>query len=466
MSWLYTLTSALVLLAAASVHNATAQTLESAVMPGPVVAGHAKLENSCDKCHVRFDRGAQNGLCLACHKPVAADVRAGTGYHGRRRAQECRACHGEHRGRNADIVRLVAADFDHAATDFPLRGKHRNRPCADCHRAKTKYAQAASACVDCHRQDDRDKGHDGGLGGKCADCHDENAWKPTRFDHAKTKFALRLAHAQAKLKCSGCHRANRYVDTPRDCVSCHRQDDDDKGHRGRFGPRCERCHGEGDWKAPAFRHDRDTHFPLLDRHRSVKCEHCHRSPLYRDKTPTRCYACHRPDDEAKGHRAALGEKCEQCHDARSWKESRFAHDRDTKFPLRAKHLAANCRTCHKPGRPGEKLPLACVGCHRGEDNDKGHKGRFGPKCEACHNERSFKPADFDHGRDAKFVLTGRHLPLACDACHRDPLYAGKSESRCHVCHKKDDVHFGSFDLQCGKCHLADNWRKIVRGQLP
>ena len=37
----------------------------------------------CANCHVKFDRAAQDGLCLDCHKEVGADVRAKQGYHGR-----------------------------------------------------------------------------------------------------------------------------------------------------------------------------------------------------------------------------------------------------------------------------------------------------------------------------------------------------------------------------------------------
>ena len=64
-------------------------------MPGKVIAGHARYEEDCKSCHVRFDKGAQTGLCLDCHKEVASDVRARQGFHGRQKEQECRACHGE-----------------------------------------------------------------------------------------------------------------------------------------------------------------------------------------------------------------------------------------------------------------------------------------------------------------------------------------------------------------------------------
>ena len=450
---------------------ATAQNLESAVMPGPVIQGHAQLENACEKCHVRFDRAAQTKLCLDCHKPVAADVRAHTGYHGRlaqREERACRTCHTEHKGREAKIVLLDEARFDHADTDFSLRGKHRGRACANCHRAKLKYSQAPADCVACHRKDDNEKGHKGGLGQKCANCHNENSWKETRFDHDKTKFPLRLTHGEAKVKCADCHLENKFVGTPRECVACHRKDDNEKGHKGYFGIRCETCHNEGTWKQATFRHDRDTKFILLDRHRTSKCESCHRTPLYREKTPTRCFACHRGDDNEKGHRGTLGDKCDKCHNAKGWKGTSFEHDRDTKFPLRDKHRTAKCNTCHKADGKLEKLPLKCAVCHEREDKEKGHKASYGDKCETCHNENGFKPSIFDHGRDTKFLLLGKHTRLACAACHRGPLYLNKTESRCYACHKKDDVHFASFDLQCEKCHGADNWRKVIKqdGALP
>ena len=64
------------------------------------------------------------------------------------------------------------------------------------------------------------------------------------------------------------------------------------------------------WPVLSQYSSRMAHFALRDRHRTVKCEACHRESLYREKTPTQCSACHRKDDEHKG---ALGDKCESCH---------------------------------------------------------------------------------------------------------------------------------------------------------
>lgn len=463
MSWLYTLTSGILVAALLSLHppSVRAQTLEAAIMPGPVISGHADLEADCGNCHVRFDRAAQAGLCLDCHKPVRSDIAAGTGYHGRldRDDRNCRNCHTDHKGRRARIVALDEQAFDHATTDFPLRGKHRPAACSSCHRANAKHRTAPAECHDCHRKDDE---HRGGLGTKCGNCHGEETWREGRFDHGKTKFPLRRAHAAPDVKCADCHPDQRYADISRDCVACHRDDDLQNGHKGHFGNRCEKCHDEGDWKGTLFRHDRDTRYPLLDRHRTVKCVSCHRAPLFREKTPTRCVACHRDDDI---HRNALGDRCDSCHAAKGWKLTRFDHDVDTRFVLRDKHRAAKCNACHKDEGMREKLATRCIACHAQDDREKGHKGDYGEKCETCHDARAFKPSIFDHGRDTKFALAGKHQRTRCSSCHREPLYRNKTAAECHACHKADDVHFSTYGLACADCHVPDDWRRIDRRQV-
>ncbi|MGZ3259702.1 MAG: hypothetical protein ACXU6Q_11015, partial [Croceibacterium sp.] len=59
---------------------AMAQALESVLAPGELAQAHAKLEGDCQKCHVRFDRGAQDRLCMDCHKDVGQDIRNKTGF--------------------------------------------------------------------------------------------------------------------------------------------------------------------------------------------------------------------------------------------------------------------------------------------------------------------------------------------------------------------------------------------------
>jgi len=100
--------------------GASAQSLETAVMPGQVIQGHAKLEAECRNCHVRFNRSAQTALCVDCHKDVGRDISGRRGFHGRLTEKECRACHTDHKGRNADIAPVKAGTFDHRRTDRQL----------------------------------------------------------------------------------------------------------------------------------------------------------------------------------------------------------------------------------------------------------------------------------------------------------------------------------------------------------
>ena len=98
--------------------SASADTVETLVMPGKVIEGHADIEGQCRKCHQPFKKEGQSALCLDCHKPVAQDVASKVGYHGTVSEKPCRECHAEHLGRPAKIVKLDESQFDHQLTDF------------------------------------------------------------------------------------------------------------------------------------------------------------------------------------------------------------------------------------------------------------------------------------------------------------------------------------------------------------
>lgn len=432
-----------------------APNIESVVMPGAVIKKHAKYENDCGKCHVRFDRGAQPRLCLACHdhRDVAGDVRNASGYHGRIKERECRACHTEHKGRDARIAVIDESRFDHAFTDFALREKHADAKCASCHAPNVKRRDAPTECNGCHRKDDK---HRGELGSKCESCHGEAGWKPARVDHDKTRFPLRQRHLEAK--CAACHPAGRYTDAPRDCVSCHRKDDQ---HQGQLGTRCERCHDETSWKASSFQHDRDSDFPLRGKHREAKCDSCHRSPGFRDKLPVRCEACHQRDDMRAGHKGAFGARCETCHGGKSWAAIIFDHDLDTRYPLRDSHRAAKCGDCHRLPLYAAKPDDRCVACHGRDDR---HDGQLGQECRSCHSERKWRETRFEHDR-SPFPLLGKHAQARCSDCHATLAFRDV-KAECTSCHGKDDPHRGRYTAECADCHDARGWRLIAYDHNP
>ncbi len=359
-----------------------ASVFEELVSPGPVVEGHAKLESDCASCHKPFDKAAQRGLCLDCHKPIAADVGARLGFHGRQptiaTTQACSSCHTDHAGRAANIIKLESETFDHDLTDFPLSGGHIKPVCEACHQKGRKFRDAPIACIGCHQKDDV---HKGSLGADCSTCHSAKSWKSISFDHDRdTKYPLTGKHR--KVKCAECHRADTKVHpTPTTCLACHEAKDP---HKGNLGPDCQACHVTRNWKKVTFDHGQSA-FPLLGMHAKAKCADCHKTSEYK-KTPMTCISCH----EDKHHQGRLGSECARCHNAVAWKLYRFNHARDANYPLTGRHARIACTDCHAMPNPRTlELPVDCIACHRAEDV---HKGKFGADCARCHRTSTWKRA--------------------------------------------------------------------------
>lgn len=492
---------------------ASAASLESLVMPGPVIEGHAKIEEQCRTCHDPFDASAQPGLCLDCHKPIAKDLAAGEGFHGRHpdaKSAPCKACHTEHQGRDADITGLQPELFDHAHTDFTLEGAHAELICASCHESGARHADAPTACKGCHGKDDPHKGR---LGDDCASCHQPERWDRATFDHATTDFPLSGSHAP--LACQACHANSLFESAGTQCIDCHRTDD---VHAGARGNACESCHTSATWSAK-FDHAAKTGFALSGAHGALECRNCHVAEPEYGGLARECSACHSGDD---AHLGRNGTACADCHSQQSWKVS-FDHAAETGFALGGAHgalacaachtgslkdpLPKDCGTCHATDNPhGESLTacsdchddktwseaprfqhdltdFALVGMHRtasceqchetlafaplaGECRDchsdkDAHDGAFGPACETCHNPVGWDYWQFDHGRATDFALAGAHADLVCDACHQPGSRPDQQATECVACHRVDDVHQGSFGQQCDRCHDAGSFSDPV-----
>lgn len=420
--------------------------LETLVMPGPVIEGHADIEAECTKCHRPFDSSAEDGLCLGCHEDVGTDLRDGSGFHGKApglAATACRSCHTDHKGRAADVVGLDEAVFDHDQTDYPLRGAHRPVPCGSCHtEAEEKHRDAPTDCVGCHQKDDP---HQGGLGEDCASCHVDESWKKARFDHGETDFPLEGAHVD--VACRLCHADETFEGTPSDCGSCHVQDD---VHRGGFGAKCGDCHDVQEWDRIRFDHDRDTSFALTGTHRTASCASCHTGGLYEQDLPEDCLGCHEADDV---HRGRNGPECQDCHDTKTWSTIAFDHDRDTTYPLVALHQDVACESCHPGNLHEEEVGTACIDCHESDDV---HRGEQGKECATCHNERGWSQTlRFDHEL-TRFPLLGLHASVACAECHESHSFQ-EAETDCLACHRSDDQHETRLGPACAQCHNPNGW---------
>lgn len=425
--------------------TAYAGPFESLVMPGPVIEGHADIEEECGACHQKFDRGRQNALCLDCHEAVNADVVAGAGFHGRdpqASSASCASCHTDHEGRDATIVVLEDNAFDHRFTDFELLGKHADTACTDCHESDATYRDAPTDCASCHGDDDA---HEGFLGDDCASCHAVTEWLDTAFDHEATGYPLIGKHETTA--CLDCHADATYQGAPTTCYGCHQADD---VHEGRSGEQCDRCHNPADWADTSFDHARDTQFALAGGHADLGCDGCHSADPFADRLQTTCLSCHAPDDAHDGH---FGESCDTCHTDVAWDPANFDHVRDTGYALNGAHRDADCESCHVKPVFETALATDCYGCHAAEDV---HDGQEGKTCDTCHNETSWLDnVQFDHDL-ARFPLLGEHAALTCDACHETQAFRD-APMACNDCHADDDPHAARFDAQCERCHTPVEW---------
>jgi hypothetical protein len=314
------------------------------------VAPHPK-EAACSHCHADPHQGSTKaqGECSSCHtfeawKPPTFTVER------------------------------------HAATPFPLTGKHATTSCTLCH-TDSKLNDAPSQCAQCHV--DR---HAGRLGTECARCHNTTAFKPvTGFDHAITGFNLTGVHA--KVTCRSCHEGKRgeamvAAKTPSACTTCHVS-----RHGAEVGTQCVTCHDplNGPFskaRGMAFAHEK-TGFPLERRHAVQPCTACH--PASGPPPMSACGSCHKDP-----HAGQLGQGCEDCHVADRWRLVRFDHDR-TAWPLRGKHFVTPCIKCHT-GQRWVGLTDECWDCH----SNKAALGKamrpaehpFGPlDCSGCHTSQ-------------------------------------------------------------------------------
>ncbi|MBS2026238.1 MAG: hypothetical protein JST92_27870, partial [Deltaproteobacteria bacterium] len=364
---------------------------------------------------------------------------------GKHRKAECASCHDERRVQDPAVRALE-------------QKTHRK-----------SFLGLGTSCASCHFDEHRAQ-----LGADCQRCHTEQGFVPAAFDHAKAGFALQGKHAN--VECLRCHAkepdkslvagtfpAPVHAEVQRfkpvahaSCTACHQD-----AHEGRFGTDCARCHQPTAWrevktsgetKTGGTFHD-GTRFPLRGAHAEVACKLCH-GPFAGEKARfkglafDRCDRCHL--DAHVGQLSLVqGQKrdCEACHTVETFANARFdveEHAR-TRFALTGAHRAVPCLSCHlrdehlasqvpatvraewkKEGRAVRVSPAVfretgklddCRTCHA-----DAHAGQFMKRvdaegCTACHTLDRFHPARFDHAKDSRFPLEGKHATVSCARCH-------------------------------------------------
>jgi hypothetical protein len=326
---------------------------------------------------------------MDCHKPDPhkGQFRESAG------GTECASCHTQDSFKPSTF-----GVKQHAASQYPLLGKHAEVACAQCHTpagTATKYKVAFGRCLDCHTDEHRGQFAAAPYVNRCESCHGLEGYHPAKFslaDHQKARFTLEGAHRA--VPCMDCHRATvlegvstaKFHFAEQTCTTCHTDP-----HGGKFqatmdrvradGARagCQACHSVQTWRdAGGFDHS-TTQFPLTGAHRAVTCSACHqpspaaagsREAAFRT-APTLCAGCHQ--DAHAGQFAAAGAQtaCASCHTTMRWTPSTFDHEKNSTFSLAGAHQNVPCAGCHESRREVngqivlfyKPTPKACAACH-------------------------------------------------------------------------------------------------------
>jgi hypothetical protein len=309
------------------------------------------------------------------------------------------------------------------------------------------------------------------------------------------------------LDCQNCHDAGLGVPDKK-CLGCHEhhalRERIAAGKGFHADPEvkkkaCKECHkehiaegGEGkgrkttvDWRPFGgkrnFEHQR-TGWALEGAHRFQQCETCHNKKYKQTHLTTflglrsECTTCH-----GKGMKPGLKgfmnpheftdpkmSECTICHTFDNRKvpnvgATKFDHDK-TAFPLSGHHTKNACTACHQKDLKQFKITdrsfKDCSGCHKDSHRSVISASR---KCQQCHQTKiKFQNTKFDHGKETRFALHGRHGKNKCADCHKVDSPPEKPKMTCSpVCHK--DVHQGRFGKEtCDGCHPdgGPGWKEM------
>lgn len=496
-------------------------------------------KKDCITCHslktwkdqIKFDHKKDTGYelegkhstlsCAECHTPVNAQKKITKVMYKwpQLKTAQCLTCHQDHhknslsaKFRNGQCLTChnqedwKISNFDHKVTGYPLRGKHFELKCVDCHTQKQKpllltkdpqfkFVGLKKDCLSCHKDYHFFKGlkiKNFGILNNCQSCHNESTWKKTeRFDHnIHTRYKIDGEHL--KLNCLECHvkkdKTEKILNatykwphlTTKTCETCHKTP-----HVGQFSAEllkksCTECHVTTGWydmkNGKKFDHSK-TRFPLTGAHDQISCNQCHgqqgkQNFKFKSVELKFCIDCHKNIHNQQFSKSINTNNCVTCHSTKNFTERlSFDHSR-TRYPLEGAHKELKCSECHRPTKSSitleppniksdrsggpRSVPFTptqflfphvktgeCLSCHSDY-----HQKQLSSNCLECHSIESWKKNKFVHNKQSDFVLRFKHEQVKCGDCHK-PI-PGQ-----FVNYKKETkrvIRFKPMDPTCVSCH--------------
>lgn len=212
----------------------------------PLRGRHAQA--SCAACHRDLHRIAADPRCQSCHRDVHAG-RLGAG---------CARCH------DAESFQSGAGAVAHAASRFPLLGRHAMVPCETCHQDRSDRSMGGvpRTCANCHARDaERTAGtgvdHAPLRDPDCRRCHTPVTFSRALFPDHEQCFPIAAGHHQ-RVPCYRCHTALRGLGVDQctsftaSCTRCHHCNGMDRAHGEErvagyqcADRKCYECHPDG-----------------------------------------------------------------------------------------------------------------------------------------------------------------------------------------------------------------------------
>ena len=418
---------------------------------------------------------------------------------------------------NAEVISFLGQEIDHQ--EYPLLGKHQVVDCLYCH-PTGEYVNTPTECEDCHADDIAPVQNSSAqlinlqktnlfnsavmypnhFEGACIECHNEESWVPTEFDHRDVFECLSChfedtpgstsetyeIHKIYPQECILCHEDTEsweevdyaHIDDD-ECASCHQSEAPEEHY---IDKTCIQCHTDTeDWNTFVFDHEGYSDCVAChagpSNHYLGKCNTCHgntNSWLKYNFIHISLYDCKSCHTASKDHYTG---QCSNCHSNNAWLPARFRH---------GSYSAYACATCHAGDAPPGHYGNACGRCHTTvswSDILLDHSGKtacldchaadepsnhYGDLCARCHNTSNWRQVTFDH--------TGYTDCYACHAADTPSGHYGNLCSRCHNTTRWSDYNFnhtgftdcvgchsapsGHYNGQCSNCHNTSNWSDI------